>query len=510
MSDAEKWIEIGSMGLDEYRGFIQEAYNAQLQWPSVQPLFNKIRRSDPEISVVRHVFTSLARGVSIDWQLPDNANDVDKKAQEFCYQIMNDIDGGMGMFIETMISHVPFFGWGWWETVPGIRSEKWKAPDGDDWRSHYNDGLIGFRRFAWRDTSSFYKWDMNDKTGQLYGMIQQDFPNKQVNIPLNRSIHLTFGDANNPEGLSPLEAVWRLERIKYGLEIVQGIGFEHSAGHLSVEVEGSLNEDDKSTIKRMAKGVMSAQESNYAVWPKDVKGNLVDVPFSSAESILKAIQYFGTLKLMVYNMQWAALSATTGAGSYSAMSDSSSMFMTFYNAMMTGFADQIDQQLGNRIFEYNKGSFKGMSKRPKLIITPIQKTVSLSELGSFLNQIQWMDLDDDDILAIRRYSQVLPEKIPEINDNKKVNKKESNNNDDDDDNNMSVVGPNKRSLINRIRQFVKRPFTVSDDEKTVDVEPMAEITQEDIQDAVNEFRKWAKKNKPKYANILDAKVEDDQ
>lgn len=54
-------------------------------------------------------------------------------------------------------------------------------------------------------------------------------------LPLDNSLHITFGDANNPEVLSPLEAVWRLERLKYGYEVVMGIGSEHSAGRLKIQ-----------------------------------------------------------------------------------------------------------------------------------------------------------------------------------------------------------------------------------------------------------------------------------
>ena len=53
-----KFAEIGSSGLEAWSGFIREAYHADLQWPKVQPLFSRIRRSDPELTIVRTIVIS--------------------------------------------------------------------------------------------------------------------------------------------------------------------------------------------------------------------------------------------------------------------------------------------------------------------------------------------------------------------------------------------------------------------------------------------------------------------
>ena len=125
--------------------------------------------------------------------------------------------------------------------MPGLRRSEWRPPQQDPWRSNYNYGLIGTRRLAYRSHSSFKQWDMDDETGRVHGMIQQDFPNPDVPIPLDRAVLVTFGDPNNPEGVALLETIWRLERLKYGLEVIQGIGYEHAAGFLNVNTEQQLS-----------------------------------------------------------------------------------------------------------------------------------------------------------------------------------------------------------------------------------------------------------------------------
>jgi len=369
-----------------------------------------MRRSDPEVTTVRNAFTSLARAVSHHWEGADQPTAADTAALEFAETIFDDIDGGFSTFLESLVGNVPFYGWGWWEVLPGYRDPAWRPPAGDAWRSAYDDNRIGIRRLAWRDSSSFYKWDLND-AGKLLGMWQWTSPDPMVLLPADNSLHVTFGDAHNPEGLSPLEAVWRLERIKYGLEVVQGIGFEHAAGYLNVTTENTLTDPDKAQIKAAARAIMTAQEGNYAAWPKGVQGEIKDVSFAAAPSILEAIKYFGILKLTVFNMQWVALSAQTSAGSYSAMQDSSSMFLTTYNAMLEGFAEQIDAQIGKRLFTWNE--FPGMTKRPRLKFDPITK-VSQSQLAALLGPLsQVLDLGDEDQLAIRKQTGFLPETLPE-------------------------------------------------------------------------------------------------
>lgn len=417
----ETYREVGSPGLQIAMGFINEAYNAELVWPTVEPLFSRIRRSDPEISIVREVFKALARRMHFEWELPDEPSDDDKKAQEFANEVMEDVDGGPGKLMETIVGFVPFMGWGWWETPLAYRDPSWIPPDGDEWRSQYDDGRIGIRRFGFRDHSTFAGWEMTEN-GRMTGFIQQMPPMTPTpltrTLKLENSLHLVFGDPANPEGLSPLEAVWRLERIKYGYEIINGIGFEHSAGHLALTKTeaGSITDDDLVKIKEAAKAVLTAREGNYAFYPFGIQGEVKDVPFASAPSLLATIKYYGILKLQIFNMQWVTLSATTGSGSYSAMQDSSGMFLTTFNSMMAGIADQIDLQIGRRIFELNEGAFPGMTKRPRLRIRPIEKEVNLTDLGNLIKALNFMPIGADDIKAIRKATKFLPETLPDPDD----------------------------------------------------------------------------------------------
>lgn len=424
--EPKQFEEIGTPGIEMYNGFIQKAYNTDLYWPHVEPLYTRIWRSDPEVAMVRTPFEAWTSGLDIAIELPERAagvdlgppTDDDKRAQEFGYQVLDDIESGINKSLVSMATRVPFYGWGLWEAPMGLRRPGWRPPNkSDDWRSEYDDGLVGFRRLAFRDYSSFEKWEADDFSGRVSGMWQNDPPNQRRMIPFDRAVHITYGDSDNPEGLATLEALWRLERIKYGLEVVMGIGFEHAAGHLSVTAEKKLTTDDHRHIKDAARAIMTAQEGNYAAWPEGFKGEIMDVPFQAANDILAAIRYYSILKLSLLGMQWVSQSGISNTGTYGSMKDSSNMAVLLFNSMIGGFEQQINEQLIKRLYTHpvNEAAFPNLTRRPQLKISRLDKTIELTELAQLttaLNAI--MPLGDDDFIAIRRKTEFLPETLPEV------------------------------------------------------------------------------------------------
>ena len=406
-----RFFEEGESGIKENYGFITEAYNAQLFWPTVQPLYSRLRRSMPEIVMIRQTFTSWARNIKPIVELPDEPTDDDKKYQDFIESDFENMDGGFTGFIDTCVNQVPFMGFGWWEALPAIRDPEWRPPSvEDDWRSEVDDGLIGLRRLAWRDSSTFFGWDMTENR-KLKGMKQQVLMKQPVTLPLDKSLHITFGDPTNPEGLTPLEAVWRLERMKFGYEVVLGIGAEHAAGHLSINKteQGDLSPDDRTMVEETAKNLLSAQEGNYAFWPFGIEGQVLDVPFQAAGSILDIIKHYSILVLSVYTMQWIALNTLTQTGAQASQVDSTDTGIFTFNAMIDGFASQYDQQIGKRLFLWNKDAFPDITKRPKIKFSHIDKQIALNDLSNFFRTLDGiLPLTDDDYKALRQRSGFLP------------------------------------------------------------------------------------------------------
>src|SRR3972149_8459801 len=144
--ESKMFSELGTPGLDAWYGFVYKAYNADLYGRGVYEPYNRMRRSDPEVTIVRQIFGTVASGVRIEPDLPEKPSDDDKRFQEFYVQTLDDIEGGIDRWRDTFVAYVPFMGWAWWEAVPAVRKRDWIPPDDDLWRSKYDDGLLGFRR----------------------------------------------------------------------------------------------------------------------------------------------------------------------------------------------------------------------------------------------------------------------------------------------------------------------------------------------------------------------------
>lgn len=409
--------ELGTLGLDLFGGQVQMAPDSDLYWPQAYEIFNRIRRSDPEIGgIVRPIFTALGRGVQLEWSAPPDANKDEMKATEYGREVLEDLDGGQTTLVETIASYVPFMGWAWWEELWGLRTKGWTPPDkNDQWESQFDDGLPTIRRYAWRDHSSFEKWHLDEKTGRLLGMVQHDPPSSPITLPINRSLHLTFGDPVSPEGLSPLEAVWRLERMKYGFEVIQSLGFQHAAGYAKFTAAADLSDEDKAYVRMAARAIMLPQEGNFILLPGHIDASIMDSSFASAPALLETIRYYGLVKLQLFTMQWAAIATTAGTGALASHSDSSEMALIIYNSMWQGFANQLDAQMGRRLFSHPavRAAFPKMVRRPKLKAIPVEKGMPLNLVSQFISQLApFMPLGPEDLLAIRKQSGFLPQSLP--------------------------------------------------------------------------------------------------
>jgi hypothetical protein len=140
-----------------------------------------------------------------------------------------------------------------------------------------------------------------------------------------------------------------------------------------------------------------------------------DINFAAAGNILEAIKYYGILALSVYVMQWIALNTMTGTGSFASADNSTDMSVSVYNGMMDGFAQQYSDQIGRRLYVWNQSAFPGMTKRPKIKFSHIEKNMPLDTLGNFWRQIDGIiPLGEDDYKAFRERSGFLPKNLPEV------------------------------------------------------------------------------------------------
>ncbi len=406
-----EFVEKGSSTSSAWGTLISSIANTDFSWPEIWEEFDEIRRTNPEVTIVRMLYTSTARDVNLKYEPPADFTPEDEEFTDFLNSCLADID--LEKFKETLITQVPLMGWGVWEIVPGLRVEGWKAPDGEIWESFNTDGLIGIRKLAWRDQSTLEKFKYND-VGNAEFMVQRVWPAEAVDLLLANCLHLMYGDQTIPTGLSPFQAVTRLRRIKHALEIVQGMGFEHAAGHVKFTVKGKLTDEAKVQLEETAKALMTAAQGSYATEIEDqFEFDLEDVTFSAAADLLKTISYYGMVILQIFASHFIAVATTADTGSYSAASDHSAIYLAAFNAIMGGFAKQTGRQLARYLRLVNGDKFKNITAYPELKASEVKKVVDLSNLAQFLTAFSGVfPMSEDDAAMIRERSRVLPTEQP--------------------------------------------------------------------------------------------------
>jgi len=450
---------VGTSGLEVYYGQVEKADNSKLWWPTCFPLFQKLLRRDPQVAQWRVVATAMASKVDWFWELPqEDPTATDEAFLEFLHTIWDDLPGGQRRLIDTYISYI-LMGWCWFENVPGRRNGQQQG----DWTSVYDDGLVGLSDIAFRDHSSFLKWDIDESTGKLRAFVQYDPPNKEIPIPLARSTHITLGDPTSPEGLSPFEALWRLENFMYNLEIVFGIGSEHAAGHAKFQSTTKLTAEDNANIRAAAQALLAAQEGNYISLPEHITAEIIDVAFSAGSTILEGIKLYSHLKLQVLNMQWMALSLTGDAGSNASMFTSANMWLTAFNAQMNGAARVVGEQIATQLRGYNKAQFGSVKRMPVLKATPIEANIDLLELVQFATGMSSvLDWTEADKAAFRRKSNFLPEiDVAEIVEDEPMA-------DEPDDEGQPVPEPDEDEVaVDEVAGEFAQPIAIGKNQPTV-------------------------------------------
>jgi len=406
--------EIGVPGLVAAwgSGLFDQAYLPELNWPDAWHTFKRLYRADEEVTLARQTYSAWSQDGEILVRGRANPTDDDRAAIDFYKQVLDDIDGGIMRWVGKAMSTVPFLGWGVWEIVPGRRDPEWAPPQQDPWRSEYDDGLIGLRRLGWRDYSTFWEWEVHEETQRPLAFVQSWY-GKSTSIPMQNLLHLTFGDPDNPHGLAPLEALYRIERRQHALGIVQGIGFERSAGYLSVNLEKSPSENDLTKIRQAARSIMAAQEGNFGVWPAGVTAAIIDTPFAAAEVLLESLRFLHLKKLQILlAAQWMSISTTARTGTYSAAEDASEMALSVYNAILKSLIEQFNEQVGKRLWSWNKHHFP-QAKRPLFVAKEVRKVPTPTAMSQLIAMLAPnMALGPEDWVAIRRMLGFLPLQNP--------------------------------------------------------------------------------------------------
>lgn len=382
--------EIGTEGLNQFAGHIEESYLSQLRWPRAYDVYDEMRRRDPTLRSIVHVTKLLAK--TAQWKVATSTDrPADREAGDFLASCLESMSHTVSDFIDDVFTSLPF-GWSSFEIVYKRRE----------------DGRIGWQKLAYRRQSSWHKWLLDDNGG-FQGWQQAAAPTYQIrDLPVRlgdvqKLLHFTLErDGNNPEGMALFESAYEPWHYVTNLQVIGGIGWQRSFVGLPVfQYEQRPTGNDTDKIRSIGQGLHVGAKQFVSV-PPGIKFSLENSQNSGAESLLNYIKYFRTMMTQMVLADFLML-GTQGSGSWSLGSDKSMLFLMAVDAFLDRIAEIWNRYGVRSLFNdlQPANAFTGMMAIPRLTHTKVQK-MNLGTLGAFVQQIaSFIPLHNEDTIWVR-------------------------------------------------------------------------------------------------------------
>lgn len=233
---------LGSTGLKQHSGFINEEFLTRLRGRNGIKLFNEMAENNAVVGAILFIIDMIVRQVEWRVETPKGMEDDPRAIAE--KEFLEGCIGDMSHTWEDLISEVLsmlVFGWSYNEIVYKIRKGDTKS---SKTRSKFSDGRWGWRKIEARAQDTLWRW-LFDEEGGLDGMMQQDMyrpTGGTVVIPILKAILFrTRSRKGNPEGKSLLRPAVRSWFFLKRIQEIEAIGIERDlAGMPLMEVPREL------------------------------------------------------------------------------------------------------------------------------------------------------------------------------------------------------------------------------------------------------------------------------
>ena len=225
------FMEIGSSGLVQYGGRVEEDFLRQLQGKRGYAIYREMAENHPVIGGILQAIEMLFR--SVDWTVEpsdsDNQTSIDEA--EFVASCLNDMSISWQDTLNNILSMLTY-GFSYNEIV--YKRRLGHADDGSS--SKHNDGRIGWRKLPVRSQDTVYQWKF-DKNGGIEGMTQMNpiAGTGPVFIPIEKSLLFrTTTKLNNPKGRSILRSAYTSYYYQKRITTIEAMGIERDLCGLPV------------------------------------------------------------------------------------------------------------------------------------------------------------------------------------------------------------------------------------------------------------------------------------
>lgn len=335
--------EIGSTGLKQTGGYLFEEWHRNLRGRRGVRIYREMRDNDATISAVLYAIESLILQAPWHIETPtDKPTESQIAARDFVKgALFDDMSHTWQSFLSELLSMITY-GWSYFEVVYKVRDGK---------KSRFNDGEVGWKKFAVRGQETLEKWEF-DKNGGVRAMIQNDYyTGARARIPLAKSLLFTFrSHLNSPEGRSGLRGAYRSWYFLKKLQEIEAIGIERDLAGLPVmqaparimsKAASTVDKAIRATLFKIVKairvdeqmGILIPGEMDENGKPTGYKLSLLSTGGKRASDAGGAIDRYSKEIAMTLLAQFLFLGMDR-AGSFALADNSTAMFAVAIGATM--------------------------------------------------------------------------------------------------------------------------------------------------------------------------------
>lgn len=220
--------EIGSTGLRRSGGVVEEEFLRELKGPRWWRVVREMQQDAVIGGVLLAIELSL-RQVAVEIEAADDSPQAEE-TRLFVEECLADMSSSWADTLSEILTMLSY-GYSYLEVV-------YKRRNGDNRdtgkASKYDDGRIGWRKWAIRSQDSLDRWQFDDEGG-LQGMWQVQDIGAPVLIPIEKAfLFRTSTHKGNPEGRSVLRSAYTAWYYKRNISRIEAIGIERDLAGLPV------------------------------------------------------------------------------------------------------------------------------------------------------------------------------------------------------------------------------------------------------------------------------------
>lgn len=388
-SSAKVLTEIGTLGLRQTGGVIEEEWMRQLEGDRKIRSLKTMETSDATAFAAVHMTKMAVKQVKFWYNAAGDA-DADGQAKEFATECtFEDMEDHWLHYLDEWLTCVSL-GFSVAEIVYKLRI----GPDETDpsRKSIYDDGRIGWRKFAFRPQETVDHWEIPPDTGEVMGMWQRDpIEYALYFIPREKMVHFIMnGTKGNPEGVSQLRGAYPAYYKKHKLEEWELIHIQRNvagvpkgvlpAKEFNLDTEGRKSKtlDD---MEKILEGFYLNEDAWFCL-PSDVyEGTsipMVDVKLTADQqpgTTLPTTEPINRYQLEIaraLHVGFMLLGGSTPGGSYALSESQSDFFVMFIESICDLICEVINRQAIPQLFKLN--TWEGLSGLPELVHGDVAKT----------------------------------------------------------------------------------------------------------------------------------------